>query len=282
MPNGVVTTYTYDTAGRLLTLDHKKGANIIADFNYTYDAVGNRISMTDIYGTHNYTYDNLYQLSHATHPQAYNPTESYSYDPVGNRLTSHINLVFTNTINVANQLLEDAHHTYEYDGEGNMTKKTEKGTGAETVYSYNAENTLTQIDFPDGFFAAYRYDGKGRRFEKNMNGVITRYIYDQEDIFLETDANQNLIARYTHGPGIDEPLIMERDMDGDGSLESVYFYHADGLGSIVAMSDLSGNIVQTYEYDSFGNIVKQTGSITNFYTYTAREYDGESGLYYYG
>jgi len=59
------------------------------------------------------------------------------------------------------------------------------------------------------------------------------------------------------------------------------FYHTDGLGSIVDLTDNLGAIVQSYVYDSFGNIVLQNGSLLNPYTYTGREFDSESGLYYY-
>jgi RHS repeat-associated protein len=56
-----------------------------------------------------------------------------------------------------------------------------------------------------------------------------------------------------------------------------YYYIADGLGSIVKLTDSVGNMVNEYVYDSFGN----TEGITNPYTYTTREWDAESGLYYY-
>ena len=39
---------------------------------------------------------------------------------------------------------------------------------------------------------------------------MTRFIYDNEDILLELDGSNNIVARYTHGPGIDEPLVMEK------------------------------------------------------------------------
>ena len=39
------------------------------------------------------------------------------------------------------------------------------------------------------------------------------------------------VYTYIHGPGIDEPLAR---IDGSGA---VAYYHADGLGSIVAMTD---------------------------------------------
>lgn len=61
-----------------------------------------------------------------------------------------------------------------------------------------------------------------------------------------------------------------------------YYYHADGLGSIIAITDSNGNVVQRYEYNSFGEITyQQDANFKQPYTYTGREYDEESGLYYY-
>lgn len=59
-----------------------------------------------------------------------------------------------------------------------------------------------------------------------------------------------------------------------------YFFHQDGLGSIIAITDTSGQKVQSYDYDSFGNPT-QTTNFRNSYLFTAREYDEETGLYYY-
>jgi RHS repeat-associated protein len=59
-----------------------------------------------------------------------------------------------------------------------------------------------------------------------------------------------------------------------------HFYHADGLGSIAALTNPSGTTVRSYTYDSFGQIVAETGTVTNPYTYTAREFDPETGLLY--
>lgn len=83
-----------------------------------------------------------------------------------------------------------------------------------------------------------------------------------------------LQAQFSHGPGIDNPLSMYR---GGQS----YYYIKDRLGSVVEISDSSGNIVKTYTYDVWGTIVTQTGSLSNPFKYTSREFDSESGLYYY-
>jgi RHS repeat-associated protein len=144
-----------------------------------------------------------------------------------------------------------------------------------TTYEYDYENRLRKATMPDGTIAEYKYDALGRRIEKAVNGTVTGYLYDREDILAEYDATGAVTTQYIHGAGIDEPLAMER-------AGQAYYYHADGLGSIAALTDNSGTIVQWYEYDAFGNITNQMNtSFKQPYTYTGREHDPETGLYYY-
>lgn len=104
---------------------------------------------------------------------------------------------------------------------------------------------------------------------------MTRYIFDNEDILLELDGSNNITARYSHGPGIDEPLIMEK---GGAS----FFYHADGLGSITEITDTAGVVRQQYTYSSFGKIESQLDpNFVQPYTFTGREFDPETELYHY-
>ena len=60
-----------------------------------------------------------------------------------------------------------------------------------------------------------------------------------------------------------------------------YYYHPDGLGSITSLTDGSGQLADSYVYDSFGNLTASTGTITNPFQYTGREFDSETSLYYY-
>jgi RHS repeat-associated protein len=99
-------------------------------------------------------------------------------------------------------------------------------------------------------------------------------VYDGEDILLEYDGANVLQARYTHGPGIDEPIAMQRG-------GATYFYHQDGLGTVTDLTDSTATTAQSYAYDAYGNIIQQTGTVENPYTYTGREFDAETGLYYY-
>jgi RHS repeat-associated protein len=87
--------------------------------------------------------------------------------------------------------------------------------------------------------------------------------------------NDTVKANYTFGPGIDNPLMMNRN-------GSSYYYVKDGLGSVIALIDNSGNLVHEYKYLVFGKIIEETGdSVENPFTYTSRERDGETGNYYY-
>jgi RHS repeat-associated protein len=49
---------------------------------------------------------------------------------------------------------------------------------------------------------------------------------------------------------------------------------------VTALTDSSGNVVATYEYDAFGNLIKETGSVENPYRYAGYRYDTVTGLYY--
>ena len=277
--NGAVTSYTYDAAGRLTGISAKRAdGTTISSYSYTHDNVGIRMSMTDNDGTHTYQYDDVYRLTKATHPQEDNTEETFTYDDVGNRLSSHLSSKYK--YDNQNRLLEDADYTYTYNDNGNLISKKDTVSGAATTYQYNTENMLVQAETPSAVIK-YQYDGFGRRISKTVNGVVTKYVYDNADILFELDEGDTIRARYTHGPGIDEPISVDRDTDGDGVMDATYYYHRDGLGSIVAMTDDTGDIAQTYIYDAFGRIVQKTGSIKNPYTYTGREWDEETGLYYY-
>ena len=283
-PNGVDSTLIFDAASRLTSIAH--GA--LSSFGYGHDALSNRNSLTQtraaltVAPSLTFGYDAIDQVTSATHPLPANPVETFDYDPAGNRLLRD-GQVTPSVFDAANRLLEDEDFTYIYDANGNLETKTDKFTSAVTTYSYDAENRLIQIDFPDLTTASYRYDGVGRRIEKDAGGAITRYIYDREDIVLEYDGTNALLARYTHGPGIDEPLVMERDLDASGAFEAAerFFYHADGLGSVTELTDSAGVVARAYAYDSYGQIVDEVGTLANPFTYTAREFDAESGLYFY-
>jgi RHS repeat-associated protein len=190
---------------------------------------------------------------------------------VGNRLSS---LGFSPyAYNASNQLTSKAGVTYTYDANGNTLSKTEaSGT---TTYAWDFENRLISLTLPGtGGTVNFKYDPFGRRIQKSAGVAVTNYVYDGDNAIEELDATGAVSAQYTQGLGIDEPLAMYR---GGGS----FFYQADGLGSIAALTDTTGSPAATYVYDSFGNLTTQAGQLTSPFRYTAREFDSETGLYYY-
>jgi RHS repeat-associated protein len=66
-----------------------------------------------------------------------------------------------------------------------------------------------------------------------------------------------------------------------GSYAGTYYYHFDGLGSVVGLTNSSGNTVEVYEYDVYGRLGATDASHPNRILFTGREYDKETGLYYY-
>ncbi len=273
-PNGVVSAYGYDARGRLDSLSHTLGANpSFASFGYTYNPVGNILAILDQVNpseNRTHSYDALQRLT--TGGTVAN-AESYAYDLVGNRTTSSVSS--THTHDDLNRLLEDDQFTYTYDDNGNLETKTDKGTSAVTTYHWDAQDQLIQIDRPDSTTVTYKYDGLGRRIEKDVAGSITRYVYDGDDILLEFDGTNTFVARYSHGQQVDQPLVLQKA--GIGYL----YYHHNHQGSISHLTDNSGTVVNSYVYDSYGRRISVIESVMQPYSYTGREYDVESGLYYY-
>ncbi len=110
--------------------------------------------------------------------------------------------------------------------------------------------------------------------------------YDNIHIIAEYDTSNNLLHKNIFGGRVDE-VLKRTDYTGTSALD--YYYHKDRLGSTVTITDSSADIVEKYFYDAYGNViikdandtVLSQSAINNRYLYTGREYDLETGLYYY-
>jgi RHS repeat-associated protein len=237
---------------------------------YTYDNAGNRTAKTNYLNniTEQYTYDPLYQLTQVT--QGTTTTESYSYDAVGNRLSSLGMSPYA--YNSSNELTSTPAATFTYDANGNTLTKTD--AAGMTTYNWDFENRLTQAVVPAVGTTTFRYDPFGRRIQKAGPNGTTNYVYDRANAIEEVDSAGNLVARYEQGPGIDQPL---------GALRSGAnaFYEQDGVGSVTSLSSSTASLSTSYTYDTFGNLVSSTGSFVNPYLYTGRDLDSDTGLRYY-
>ncbi len=270
-PDNVATNYAYDNLSRLQNVLHQLAGSTIDGAMYTVDNAGNRTAKTDQRAavTSNYAYDAIYELTGVT--QGTNTTESYTYDPVGNRLSSLG--VSPYSVNVSNELTSTPSTSYSYDYNGNtLTKVVGSNT---TSYSWDFENRLTSVTLPgSGGTVTFKYDPFGRRIYKSSLSGTSVFAYDGDNLIEETNSSGAVVARYEDSQNIDEPLAMLRS-------GATSYYHADGLGSVSSLSNAAGSIANTYTYDSFGKLTASTGSLVNPFQYTARESDSETGLYYY-
>jgi RHS repeat-associated protein len=270
-PNGVNTSYSYDSVSHLLSVLHQAGTNILDGASYTYDPSGNRSSKTNYLNgvTEHYTYDPLYELTQVT--QEGSTTESYSYDAVGNRLSSLG--VPSYQYNASNELTTSSLGGYTYDNNGNTLTDAHGRS-----FTWDFENRLTQVTLPQtgggSSIVTFKYDPFGRRIQKSGPLGTTNYLYDGIDVLEEVDNSGGVLARYGHGAVIDEDLSMLRS-------GSATYYQGDAEGSITSLSNPSGTLSSTYVYDASGNLTASTGSLINPFQYTGRESDSETGLYYY-
>jgi RHS repeat-associated protein len=268
-PDNVTTTYTYDSLSRLLSVLHQAGGSTLDGATYSLDSAGNRMSKTDLLAnvTTNYGYDAIYELLSATGGS----TETYSYDSVGNRLSS---LTGSFSSNSSNELTSSPSASYTYDANGNTTGKTD--SAGTTTYSWDFENRLTSVTLPGtGGTTSFRYDPFGRRVQKVGQRGTTNFVYDGANIVAEYDSAGALLAKYARGNGVDEPLSMSRG-------GTIAYYSADGLGSVTSLEDGTGSVIASYTYDSFGNLISpEPPALVNSFRYTGREWDQETGLFYY-
>ncbi len=270
-PNGVNTNYSYDNVSRLLSVLHQAGATTVDGASYSYDAAGNRTSKTNQLNgvTEGYGYDAIYQLLQVT--QGATTTESYTYDLVGNRLSSLG--VSPYVYNASNQLTSTPTATYTYDANGSTTTKVD-ATGT-TTYNWDYENRLSSVVLPGtGGTVSFKYDPFGRRLQKSGPSGTVNYLYDGPNLLEEVDQNGNVLTRYNGGPSIDEALSELRS-------GTTSYYQQDGLASVTSLSNGAGALANTYSYDSFGKLTASTGTLTNPFQYTGRDLDPEIGLNYY-
>jgi YD repeat-containing protein len=124
-------------------------------------------------------------------------------------------------------------------------------TGKLTNYSWDYRNRLTKVT-SGSQVVEYLYDAEDKRVGKKINGVTTeKYVYDGADIALVVDAAGILVERYLFGDGTDN--VLSREKGG-----AVVWSLGDRQGSVVDLVDMSGNVLNHFVYDSFGNRSEDT------------------------
>lgn len=287
--NGYVESRSYDNAGRLLQVSNGKGTSILSRFALTLDPVGNPLVVATTRGSTTsseaYAYDSADRLvkdciavSSCTGALQ---TNTYTYDPVGNRLSlAKVGGANPTTTaygyNAADQLTQTTSGTttarYTYDADGNETK-----AGVRTL-SYDLADRLASTT-SGTTTDAYSYDGDDNRLTASVNGTVSdRYTWDLNNglpqLAREDQGNGTLLRRYVSGLstiGLTTPA-------GD------FYYHYDNLGSVTELTDAAGNKQWKYVYDPYGGQSANTRvsptAPANPLSFAGQYLDADTGLLY--
>lgn len=275
-PDGYFVSYQYDEMDRLQSV-RENGAALLAE--YVRDPLSRRVGLNYGNGSNTgYLYEPDNDLSAVQHQlnggsvsfqYGYNGASQRTSVDVSNdlfRWMPALDEVTAYLPNPLNQYTSVGGVAFGYDVNGNLT-----GDGA-NAYGYDAQNRLRSATTAI-HNATYEYDPMGRRSMKVVDGVVTHYLYDGDHVIGEYDETGQLLRRFVFGPGIDQPVSMHTG-------GNAYFYHFDGQGSVVALSDSAGTVVEHYAYGPFGESADGS-ALGNPYRYTGRRLDAETGLYYY-
>ncbi|MES9863930.1 MAG: putative Ig domain-containing protein [Candidatus Thiodiazotropha sp. LLP2] len=273
-PNGSSEVYQYNNLNRLTRKETYNGAGtLVQAYDYTLHVTGRRSQIDEQNGrSTSYSYDDLYRLTGETitDSQNGNYSASYQYDGVGNRTYSTIDGVQTAyTYDDNDRLIQQGGTSYTYDESGNtLTEIIDTNT---ITYGYNAKNELVSVE-QGGNTTEYAYNPNGIRTSKSEGGTTTSYIVDENrdyaQVLIEDDGTAQV--SYTYG---DDLISQDR-----GGVTS--FYHYDGLGSTRSLTDSQGNLANTYDYEAFGEVLGQTGSVENGYLFAGEQFDSTLDQYY--
>lgn len=257
---GGVVARTFDANNNVLT-----ESNAVGVTSYTYDAKGNRTSITDpLTNTTVFVYDGFGNVTAITN--ALGQVTRNEYDGVGNLLRTIQELDGGPPIVTR----------YEYDGAGNRTRE-EDASGNVTRYFYDSSGNLTNVVDALGHSTAYTYDANGNQLtetttrtkaDSTIETLVTTHIYDAQNRLIKTidplgftnEVVYNEIGQ--QGATIDKlGRATSYDYDAMGRLERVTYpddtfeeYGYDAEGRRIAMADRAGRGT-TNSYDAVGRLI---------------------------
>lgn len=285
---------TYTKRGKLQSIEHAKWSEHIPH----YDPLGNLMSRTthDPSGMHTvrYAYDALNQLIQETgHVKGY-ADHLYAYDSLYNR---QVQDGLSGQFNHLNQLLERGSTTYRYDKNG-QTIAIENGI-TRTEYTYDGLGRLTALQSGNSR-VTYLYDPFHRRLSKTLwtrnigcdeapwcEGETERFLYlDQNEVGSIDQANHMHTFRVL-GRGVGAEIGASVALEID---DTPYVPLHDQSGSIAALLDSDGNVVEYARYSAYGEctlfdaytkLLEQT-ALGNPWGYASKRLDTESGWNFFG
>lgn len=264
--------YGFDAGGRLSTVAQGAGT-----FTYAYDALSRQTSLQRPNGvTTTYTYDEINRPVRIQHTNAGGQAledfrYTYALDGEIDAITSlaSAQLLTTDktigTPDAANRITQFGASSQDFDAQGQITTQTDaQGTKS---FQWDARGRLKQVTLPNGQTVSYDYDPIGRLASRTAGGATTNFVYDGIEIVLDRGSDGSAID-YLNGGETDGKLRQGSDL----------YFLQDHLGSVVALTDAGGSVVQRMQYEAFG---EGPGSTLTRYGYTGRERDNLSGLLHY-
>ena len=267
----------------LLTTSTSVG-DVLESYAYTLGPAGNRTRIDEQDGTSRlYTYDALYRLTQdrvtdGTAAQVYQ--RDFTYDAVGNRLGQTVDegsgpVAEASTYDTRDRLLTASGTSYAWDDNGNLTSQDEAS------YGWDFENRLTSITTADGTVVHHTYDVDGNRVRTSVTPpgeptTVIDYLVDTTGPLSHVVAEVLSGSVQTLYTRADDQLIgLFRPSTG-----TTRYYHADGLGSVRALSDETGDLTDRYSYTAFGELLEHAGSDPNPYRFAGETIELSSGFYY--
>jgi RHS repeat-associated protein len=248
--NATSASYGYTARGDLTDHDWSFGGSAAAAYDFAYNGVGQLVSKTV-------------------------SDSALAWSPAGNSSDAYV-------VNGLNQYTDIAGIAPVHDGNGNITTD-HRGRG----YAYDAENTLMWVYEVGGAqLARYVYNGEGNRRYKWSGGDYVSLFYDGDQEIAELSSSGVMLRRYVRLPGsVDEPLLMiDYTLDAACTNASAAncerWAHQDRLGSVVAITDSAGAVIERYTYSPYGESGDE-GDAGFPFRFTGQKLDAETGLYYY-
>ena len=253
-----------------------------ANFNYTYDANGNILSVSGAQ-TAVYEYDDLGQLvweKNATAGKAWN----YTYDNGGNILSrTEYTCSSSGTVSGSGTATSYTYGDAEwgdlltaYNGE----EITYDGIGNPLSYrgwtmSWQGGRQLASMTKGSDTLS-FAYNESGLRTSKTVNGVTHNYVWQGSKLAADIT---DVYALYFHYDSSGEVIGFTRTANGT---DTEYFYVKNFQGDILKVITATGTEAATYTYDSWGKLLTSTGDLAdaNPLRYRGYFYDTETGLYY--
>jgi RHS repeat-associated protein len=290
--------YAFDIMDRITDIAWQADeGNTLRGFAMDYDNADMITNVVHATGERRvYTYDSIDRLTGEQHLTASDTiiySAAYEYDLAGNRTQSVINGVTnTYTLGLGNRLAAwgvNAENAQTYDTAGNVTQITD-ASGTRNL-SWDIQYRLTQVAIDGTPVETYGYDPLGRRSWTSDGSVTTWHIHDGMHVVADVDASGTLLRTYTWGPGIDNLLAIT---DHSASETNTYYTITDHLGTVHALADDTGAIVESYRFDAWGNILAvydasnspltsdlghPTSGLGNRFLFQGREYSWATGLY---